>query len=74
MTIGPPMVTPNWLRCSAGLLKRGRTLAENVADGVEIGVAQELVRRAVELVGAGAHDDVDDGAAHAAVLGASSCW
>ena len=65
--MGPPMVAPNWLRCNVGL-KVGR--AEHVADGVQIGVAQELVGRAVKLVGAGAHHGVHHRAAHAPVLGA----
>ena len=44
--------------------------AEQEAGGVQIGVAQELVGRAVKLVGSGFHDGVDHRAAHAPVFGA----
>ena len=64
--IGPPMVTPNWLRCSVGFWNAAA--AEDEADGVQVGIAQELVRRAVKLVGAGPQRRVDHAAAHAPVL------
>ena len=41
-----------------------------VAGGVEVGIAEEFEDGAVELIGAGAHDGVDDAAADAAVFGA----
>ncbi len=44
--------------------------SEDVADGVQIGVAQEFVSRAVKLVGPGAQRGIDHAAAHAAILGA----
>ena len=53
-----------------GLQECGRAGSEGVADGVEIGVPKEVVRRAVQLVGARAHGDVDGGTAAAAVFSA----
>ena len=44
--------------------------AEQEAGGVQIGVAQELVGRAVKLVGPGFHHRVHHRAAHAPVFGA----
>ena len=44
--------------------------AEQEAGGVQIGVAQVLVGRAVEAVGSGFHDGADHRAAHAPVFGA----
>src|SRR5215472_4079785 len=53
-------------------LQGGDTLAVGVVEpgvGVHHGVSEELVSAAVELVGAGARDDVDDGADCKTVLG-----
>jgi hypothetical protein len=74
--MGPPKFTPNWLRLKVGFWK-GDDVA-GVADrggleeagGVEVGVADELVERGVEFVGAALRGDVDGGAGGAAVLGA----
>src|SRR5215469_7051409 len=40
------------------------------ANGVEFGVAQEIPRRAMEIVGAAANAGIDDGTRRAPVLGA----
>src|SRR5262249_11832931 len=50
------------------LFEGRRALPEDVPNGVQIGVAQKLVRRAMELVPAGAGRRADDGATSPPVL------
>src|SRR5581483_5595742 len=64
--IGPPMVPPNWLWISTGLMPRVGLKKPTALRGV----TQEVVDRAVELVRPTAQAGVDDRAARAPVLGA----
>ena len=74
--IGPPKLKPNWLRLKVGFWK-GTVMPVlptmsglEEAGRVQVGVADELVQRRVEVVGAAQRGHVDGGAGGAAVLGA----
>ena len=67
MRIGPPKFPPNWFWLFSGL-RRWLWFGEAVV-GVEVVVAQVLIRKAVELVGAALGVDRDRGAGRASIFG-----